>query len=75
MLIERGNSIITIEHNLEIIKCADYIIDLGPEAGDDGGEVVAIGTPEEIMENEKSYTGKYLRDYLYSGKNVFYEAN
>jgi excinuclease ABC subunit A len=75
MLIERGNSIITIEHNLEIIKYADYIIDLGPEAGDDGGEVVAVGTPEEIMENEKSYTGKYLRDYLYSGKNVFYEAN
>ncbi len=68
MLIEGGNSIITIEHNLEIIKCADYIIDLGPEAGDDGGEVVAIGTPEEIMKNEKSYTGKYLKDYLYSEK-------
>jgi excinuclease ABC subunit A len=64
MLLEADNSIVIIEHNLEIIKCADYIIDLGPEAGEKGGEVVATGTPEEIAENEVSWTGKYLKQYL-----------
>jgi excinuclease ABC subunit A len=62
--LERNNSVVIIEHNLDVIKCADYIIDLGPEAGEKGGEVVATGTPEEIAENEKSWTGKYLRGYL-----------
>ena len=52
---------IVIEHNLDVIKTADYIIDIGPEGGDKGGTVVACGTPEEIAENEKSYTGKYLK--------------
>lgn len=63
-LIDRGNSVLVIEHNLDVIKYADYIIDLGPEAGDKGGEVVATGTPEEIMQCEKSYTGQYLKRYL-----------
>lgn len=64
MLIKNGNSIVIIEHNLDIIKCADYVIDLGPEAGDKGGEVVAVGTPEEIAANKNSYTGKYLKSVL-----------
>jgi excinuclease ABC subunit A len=64
LLIERNNSVIIIEHNLDVIKCADYVIDLGPEAGDKGGEVIATGTPEEIVKNKNSWTGKYLRDYL-----------
>jgi excinuclease ABC subunit A len=66
MLIKTGNSVVIIEHNLDIIKCADHIIDLGPEAGDKGGEIVAVGTPEEITECENSYTGKYLKAYLNS---------
>ncbi len=53
-----------IEHNLEVIKCADYIIDLGPESGDGGGEIVAAGTPEEVAEVKESYTGKFLKGYL-----------
>ncbi|MFO7447569.1 MAG: excinuclease ABC subunit UvrA [Ignavibacteriaceae bacterium] len=64
LLLGRNNSVVIIEHNLEVIKCADHIIDLGPEAGDKGGEIVAAGTPEEIVQNEKSWTGKYLREYL-----------
>jgi excinuclease ABC subunit A len=64
LLIERNNSVVIIEHNLDVIKCADYIIDLGPEAGDKGGEIVATGTPEEIVENKISWTGKYLKEYL-----------
>ena len=64
MLIKENNSVVIIEHNLDVIKCADYIIDLGPEAGDRGGEIVATGTPEEIIDNVKSYTGKYLKTYL-----------
>jgi len=63
-LVDTGNSIIVIEHNLELIKTADYIIDLGPEGGDKGGEVIAIGTPEQIAKNEKSYTGEFLKKYL-----------
>ena len=60
-LIERGHTILIIEHNLEIIKCADYIIDLGPDGGDRGGEVIATGTPQEIAANDRSLTGKYLK--------------
>jgi excinuclease ABC subunit A len=59
-LIERGNSVVVIEHNLQLIEAADYVIDLGPEGGDGGGEVVAVGTPEEIASNPRSVTGKYL---------------
>jgi len=64
MLIENKNSVVIIEHNLDIIKCADHVIDLGPEAGEAGGEVVAVGTPEEIAMNEKSHTGRYLKSIL-----------
>ncbi len=64
LLVERNNSVVIIEHNLDVIKCADYVIDLGPEAGEKGGEVVSIGTPEDIAENDNSWTGKYLKDYL-----------
>ncbi|MBI4548101.1 MAG: excinuclease ABC subunit UvrA [Ignavibacteriae bacterium] len=63
-LIEKGNSILIIEHNMDVIKCADWIVDLGPEAGDKGGDVVAVGTPEDVIRVEKSYTGKFLRNYL-----------
>ena len=59
-LTAEGNTVIVIEHNLDVIKTADYIIDIGPEGGDKGGTVVAYGTPEEIAQNEKSYTGKYI---------------
>lgn len=64
MLLQQNNSIVIIEHNLDVIKCADWIIDLGPEAGEKGGEVVAVGTPEEIIKCDNSHTGKYLKQYL-----------
>ncbi len=64
MLVERNNSVVIIEHNLDVIKCADHIIDLGPEAGESGGHIVASGTPEEIVKVENSWTGKYLKEYL-----------
>ena len=63
-LVSNGNTIVVIEHNLDVIKMADYIIDLGPEGGDQGGTVVATGTPEEVCKNSKSITGKYLKSYL-----------
>jgi len=63
-LIKRGNTVVVIEHNLHVIKCADYIIDLGPEGGDKGGKVVAYGTPEEVAKNKNSYTGQYLKKVL-----------
>lgn len=63
-LVDHGNTIVVIEHNLDLIKTADHIIDLGPEGGDNGGEVISIGTPEQIVKNEKSYTGKFLKKYL-----------
>jgi excinuclease ABC subunit A len=63
-LIERGHTVLIIEHNLEVIKCADYVIDMGPEGGEEGGNVVGTGTPEEIAKNEKSYTGMYLKSKL-----------
>lgn len=63
-LSEGGNTVIVIEHNMDVIKTADYIIDMGPEGGDKGGTVIAKGTPEQIAESEKSYTGRYLKKYL-----------
>ena len=63
-LVDTGNTIIVIEHNLDLIKTCDYIIDLGPEGGDGGGEIVAVGTPEQICKNDRSYTGKFLKKYL-----------
>ena len=65
-LVDTGNTIVVIEHNLDLIKTADYIIDLGPEGGDNGGEIIATGTPEQIIKNDKSYTGKFLKKYLES---------
>ena len=63
-LVDAGNTVLVIEHNLDVIKTADYIIDLGPEGGDNGGTVIASGTPEEVAKNERSYTGKYLKKML-----------
>ncbi len=63
-LVNAGHSVIIIEHNLDVIKCADWIIDVGPEGGFGGGQIVAEGTPEDIMKEKKSYTGKYLKEYL-----------
>ena len=63
-LINNGHSVIVIEHNLEILKCADHIIDLGPEGGKGGGYVIGSGTPEKISKLKNSYTGKYLKEYL-----------
>ena len=63
-LVDAGNTVVVIEHNLDMIKCADYLIDLGPEGGDKGGTIVGCGTPEEICKIENSYTGKYLKKYL-----------
>jgi len=64
---DAGNTLIVIEHNLEMIKCADWIVDLGPEGGERGGEIVGMGAPEEIVDLAKSYTGKYLRPLLEKG--------
>ena len=63
-LVDTGNTILVIEHNLDLIKTADHIIDLGPEGGEKGGQVIAVGTPEQICKNEQSYTGKFLKKYL-----------
>ena len=63
-LILRGHSIIVIEHNMEMIKCADYIIDMGPEGGDKGGNIVCTGTPELVAKNPHSLTGQYLKKIL-----------
>jgi excinuclease ABC subunit A len=63
-LVDKGNSILVIEHNLDVIRCADWVIDLGPEGGDKGGELIAEGTPEDIVKNDKSYTGIYLKQVL-----------
>ncbi|MBE9541934.1 MAG: hypothetical protein IMF01_06410, partial [Proteobacteria bacterium] len=60
-LVENGDTVIVIEHNLDVVKCADYVIDLGPEGGDEGGNVVAVGTPREIAKSYKSYTGRFLK--------------
>jgi excinuclease ABC subunit A len=66
-LVDAGNSVIIIEHNLDIIKVADYLVDLGPEGGNRGGKVIAEGTPEEVCSNNASYTGMYLRPYVCVG--------
>ena len=63
-LVEGGNTVVVIEHNLDLIKTADHIIDLGPEGGDMGGTVIAEGTPEEVAENPASFTGQYLKPLL-----------
>lgn len=63
-LVEAGNTVVVIEHNLDVIKIADHIIDLGPEGGIRGGNIVATGTPEEVMKSRKSETGKYLKKYI-----------
>ena len=65
-IVDNGDTVIVIEHNLDVIKIADYIIDLGPEGGDLGGNIVATGTPQDITKEEKSYTGKYLKPLLYN---------
>ena len=64
-LVDAGNSVIIIEHNLDVIKCADHIIDLGPEGGDKGGNIVVTGTPEDVAACSGSYTGQYLKPLLY----------
>jgi len=74
-LIERGHSVVVIEHNMEVIKCADYIIDLGPEGGDCGGTVVATGTPERIARTDNSHTGRYLRPYLQRDRAALFESS
>jgi len=63
-LVDRGNTIVVIEHNLDVIKTADWVIDLGPEGGDNGGKIVAVGTPENISKKQGSATGEYLRKVL-----------
>ncbi len=63
-LVEQGNTVVVIEHNLDVIKTADWIIDIGPEGGDGGGEIVATGTPEDVAKVERSHTGRYLKDML-----------
>ena len=66
-LVDQGNTVLVIEHNLEVIKTADWIIDLGPEGGDGGGEIVATGTPEDIVKAKRSYTGAFLKPVLERG--------
>ena len=66
-LVDSGNTVVVIEHNLDVIKCSDHIIDLGPEGGDGGGSIVCTGTPEEVAACEASYTGQYLKKVLGNG--------
>lgn len=66
-IVENGDTVIVIEHNLDVIKSADYIIDIGPEGGDEGGTIIASGTPEQIIKVENSYTGQYLKKVLEKG--------
>ena len=67
-LVEQGNTVVVIEHNLDVIKTADWVLDLGPEGGVKGGEVVASGTPEQVAKNPRSYTGQYLAPMLAAAK-------
>lgn len=67
-LAEGGNTVIVIEHNLDVIKTADYIVDMGPEGGENGGTVIAMGTPEEVAKDKKSYTGQYIKKVLTKAK-------
>ena len=71
-LLQRGASVVVIEHNLDVIAAADWIIDLGPEGGEDGGYVVASGTPEQVVKVPESYTGKFLQDVLANGRTQVY---
>ena len=64
MLVDQGNTVLIIEHNLDVIKAVDWVIDLGPEGGEKGGEVLALGTPEQVAKNKQSYTGQYLKRVL-----------
>ena len=64
-LVDTGNTVVVIEHNLEVIKTADWVIDLGPEGGDGGGEIVGIGTPEDIIDNPRSHTGRFLKEIMH----------
>ena len=68
-LVEQGNTVVVIEHNLDVVKTADWIIDIGPEGGDKGGKIVAVGTPEDVAGVEGSYTGYYLKSML-DGRKV-----
>jgi excinuclease ABC subunit A len=63
-LVDNGNTVIVIEHNLDVVKTADWIIDIGPEGGDGGGEIVAVGTPEDVADEPRSHTGRYLKEML-----------
>ena len=63
-LVDKGNSVVVIEHNLDVIRCSDWIIDLGPEGGDKGGEIIVEGTPEDVARHASSYTAKYLKQAL-----------
>ena len=69
-LVDQGNSVVVIEHNLDVVKTADHIIDIGPEGGDGGGRVVATGTPEKVADVAESHTGKYLKPMLYKQTKV-----
>ena len=72
-LVDKGNSILVIEHNLDVVRCSDWVIDLGPEGGDRGGEAIASGTPEQVAENPRSYTGQYLKQVLQQHPPVTHE--
>ena len=63
-LVDKGNSVVVIEHNLDVIRCSDWIIDLGPDGGDKGGEIIVEGTPEDVAKHSTSYTAKYLKEAL-----------
>ena len=67
-LVDQGNTVVVIEHNLDVIKTADWVIDLGPEGGDGGGEIVVAGTPEDVVREKRSYTGQYLKEVLRRGR-------
>jgi len=71
ILVDKGNSVLVIEHNMDVIKMSDYIIDIGPEGGSKGGQVIAIGTPDELAKNEKSITGQYLKQEFDWMKKTF----
>jgi len=66
-LVNRGNTVLIVEHNLDVIKLSDWIIDLGPEGGNKGGEIIAQGTVEDIIREKRSYTGQYLKEYIQNG--------
>ena len=69
-LVNAGNTVVVIEHNLDVVKCSDWVIDLGPEGGDKGGEVVCAGTPEDVAKVARSYTGKFLKNLVAATRKV-----